>query len=383
MNFPSSTQFNKKLPKQSFYENLTVSATIKKLFVEQINALYWQNKLSADTINLTVGETVTEIEVFRIILNQDKIDEAVLKLMDKGIPYHIVFILEFNEKIMLCTAYKEVSSTGVCSFVSDYYYTEWADEESVELNISGLSLDSAYEGFVRQIAKDNIVVKSDDIKRDIETSRKIEKLKKEIAKQEKQAKTEKQPKKKFDIVQRIKSLKNELSATTKILGTCISSSENVAPKNDAPVKEKPMNTVKALSILPEYADDILVGMKTVEWRSWKTDYRGDLLICASSRKLKGYISGYALCMVKLVDVVPFTRKYVNKALMDGVPDPAGYAWILEDVRYIEPFKYKGQLHIYDVDASLVKVLAPIDTKEGDEVYEKLYKPLYNEVGAEL
>ena len=380
MNFPSSTQFNKKLPKQNFYENLSVPAPIKKLFVEQIKALYWQNKFSADTINLTVGETVTEIEVFRIILNQDKIDETVLKLMDKGIPYHIVFILEFNEKIKLCTAYKEVSSTGVCSFVSDYYYTEWADEESVELNISGLSLDSAYEGFVRQIAKAEIVVKSDDIKSDIETSRKIEKLKKEIAKFEKQARVEKQPKKKFELAGKVKSLKRELDmlhSHSKAITTPPIGNETKETKAQS------VKTVKAISILPEYAADIFDGLKTIEWRSWKTYYRGDLLICASSRKLKGCISGYALCMVELFDVVPFTKKHLNGALMDSVPNPAGYAWLLKNVRLIKPFPYKGKLHLYDVDASLVEVLSPIQTKEADQEFEQYYKQLYIEAGAEF
>ena len=40
--------------------------------------------------------------------------------------------------------------------------------------------------------------------------------------------------------------------------------------------------MKALSVKPPYATQILMFMKTVECRSWKTDYRGDLLICASS-----------------------------------------------------------------------------------------------------
>lgn len=215
MNFPNSTQFNMKLPKQRFYENLSVSTSLKKLFVEQIKAIYWQNKLSADTINLTVGKSVTEIEVFRVILNQEKIDESVLKLLDKGIPYHIIFVLEYNEKIKLCTAYKEISSSGVCSIISEYYYTEWADEDHIQLDISGLSLDTAYEGFVRQIAKEKIAAKSDDIKDDVETTHKIEKLKKEIEQTEKLARKEKQPKKKFELADQVTALKTELNILTK------------------------------------------------------------------------------------------------------------------------------------------------------------------------
>lgn len=210
MDFPNSTIFNKRLSKELFYENLSISTSIKKLFIKQVNAIYWQNKLSVDTINLTAGNKVIEIEIFRVILNQNEIDEAVLKILDKGIPYHIVFILEFNKKIKLCTAYKDVSTTGVCSIVSKYYYTEWTDEDNLQLNISGLSLDSVYDDFVRQIAKDKIAVKSSNIKSDIETTYNNEKLEKEIARLERMARNEKQPKKKFELVQEIKKLQKDL-----------------------------------------------------------------------------------------------------------------------------------------------------------------------------
>lgn len=381
LGLPTTTEYNKRIPKQKFYENLSVTPSLKRVFVEQIQNVIWANKIAPVTISVSEGKEVTEIEVFKISLNTGTLDESALRQMDKQIPYHILFVLEHNEKYQVWIGYKEVSGGDNAFKVNKYYHTDWLAEQDLQIKIDGLDMDSIYANLVRQIGG----IEKDDntLGEQIADKEYREKLEKEIAKLEKLARAEKQPKKKFDIVQRIKSLETELSIMIKRAGTAILSSENVVTKNGEAVKEKTLNTVKALSILPEYADDILVGTKTVEWRSWKTDYRGDLLICASSRKLKGYISGYALCMVKLVDVVPFTRKHVNKALMDGVPNPAGYAWILEDVRYIEPFKYKGQLHIYDVDASLVKVLAPIDTKEGDDVYEKFYKPLYIEVGVEF
>ena len=88
-------------------------------------------------------------------------------------------------------------------------------------------------------------------------------------------------------------------------------------------------------------------------------------------------------MVTLKDVVPFTRKHLNGALMDFVPNPAGYAWLLENVRLIKPFPYKGKLHIYDVDASLVEVLSPIGTKQADDEFEKYYKQLVIDAGGEF
>ena len=62
MKFPDSTYFNRKLPKQRFYENLTVSAATKKSFVDQIKSIYWENKISADTINIAAENTISVID---------------------------------------------------------------------------------------------------------------------------------------------------------------------------------------------------------------------------------------------------------------------------------------------------------------------------------
>lgn len=44
--------------------------------------------------------------------------------------------------------------------------------------------------------------------------------------------------------------------------------------------------MKVLSLTEPYATLIKMGMKTIETRSWKTNYRGELYIHASSTKMK-------------------------------------------------------------------------------------------------
>ena len=61
--------------------------------------------------------------------------------------------------------------------------------------------------------------------------------------------------------------------------------------------------MKALSIMPYYASCIASGEKVEEYRSWKTEYRGDLLICASSRNEgPNLVRGHAICVVELYDI---------------------------------------------------------------------------------
>ena len=90
LNFPKTTEFGRRIPKQKFYEHLDVTPELRRMFVDQVKLITWQNKLSAQTMNLAPGQIVTEIEVFRLRLQGQEIDPSVLRLMDKQIPYHIL-----------------------------------------------------------------------------------------------------------------------------------------------------------------------------------------------------------------------------------------------------------------------------------------------------
>ena len=125
LNLPKTTEFNKRIPKEKFYENLNVSPAVKKNFVDQIKVIYWRNKIAATTTNLAAGNTVTEIEVFEIKLKTNTLDEAVLRQMDREIPYHIIFLLEYDGSYQAWTAYKEASSGNNAFKVNQYYHTDW------------------------------------------------------------------------------------------------------------------------------------------------------------------------------------------------------------------------------------------------------------------
>ena len=96
IDFPSSTAFGRRIPKQKFYENLSVTPTLRRVFIDQISTVIWRNKIAASTANITQGETVTELEVFEIRLSAPELDQSVLQLIDREIPYHILFVLTYE-----------------------------------------------------------------------------------------------------------------------------------------------------------------------------------------------------------------------------------------------------------------------------------------------
>ena len=146
LGFPQTTEFNKRIPKQKFYENLDVSPALKRVFVEQIKLIHWRNKLAESTLNIAPGQAVTEIAVIEIKLTQPQLDEAVLRQIDKEIPYHILFVLSYGNKVQAWTGYKEAAESGKKAFkVNKYYHTEWMLEDELILDIEGLNMDAVWD----------------------------------------------------------------------------------------------------------------------------------------------------------------------------------------------------------------------------------------------
>lgn len=121
--------------------------------------------------------------------------------------------------------------------------------------------------------------------------------------------------------------------------------------------------MKAISISPDFALEILAGNKEIEYRSWNTDYRGDLLICSTAKKIKGTIPGYALTVCQIVDV----KKMSDKK----------FAWKLDNFRDIEPFRVKGQQGFFNIDDDKIVFRPDIESDEqADQFVEKYFMPLF-------
>lgn len=207
---PKSTEFNKCIPKQKFYSNLSVTPTIKKAFTNQIKVIYWRNKIAPTTVNLAASDSVMEIEVFEIQLNIPKLDESVLRQIDREIPYHILFLLEYEGKYRAVIGYKEAAAGKTAFKVDRYYSTDWMDEDDLPVHLEGLTLDAVYENFVRQIAGDVLGAgERSSLKDSVEQQKQREQLEKQIAALEAKIRKEKQPKKKFEMVQMLNAMKDE------------------------------------------------------------------------------------------------------------------------------------------------------------------------------
>lgn len=213
LGLPKTTEFNKRIPKQKFYKNMDISPALKKIFVEQVRIIYWRNKIAISTTNLAAGTDLTELEVFEIRLNSPMLDDCLLRQIDKEIPYHILFLLEYRGKYQAWIGYKEATAAGNKAFkVNGYYHTEWLIEDELPLKLEGLNVDAVYENFVRQIAGDKLKTETagESLKDFVARDEQKQALQKQITTLQSKIRKEKQLNKQMQMNNELKKLKKEL-----------------------------------------------------------------------------------------------------------------------------------------------------------------------------
>lgn len=132
--------------------------------------------------------------------------------------------------------------------------------------------------------------------------------------------------------------------------------------------------MKALTLLQPWASLVVMGVKSVETRSWNTKYRGELLIHASLGKAGSIFAseppfniyipdfrklsfGFILGKVTLTDVqrmgnVEMSDELMNRLTMEekafGDYSEGRFAWILEDaVQFAVAIPARGMFNLWE------------------------------------
>ncbi len=143
--YPKAAAFGRVVPKSRIYEHAGVGTALKDLFVTQVDQIVWKYKLAPETTNLAATKTVSEIQVFGISLRTGKLDEEVLRAIDRAIPFPLIFELSWSGKRKAAAAFKRPSDADPTKWVvSGYFATDWTPDDAprrplpVALNLGGL-----------------------------------------------------------------------------------------------------------------------------------------------------------------------------------------------------------------------------------------------------
>ena len=209
--FPKSTFYNKRIPKQKFYSKLRIAGNLEKLFIKEIDSIIWKYKLSSETLNISSGTYVTEIELFEIVLKEQHLSQSIIEFIDREIPYHLVFILKYKDLGQLCISFKEQSKNRQGKFkVDSFYKSPWMKYDELSLEIEGLDLDKVYENFLIQVSDGNLEIEEhSNVKEAVKKAKEKEKLVAYIKKLENMIKNEKQFKHQVNLMRELRKAKEE------------------------------------------------------------------------------------------------------------------------------------------------------------------------------
>ena len=197
LGLPQLTEMSKQLPKKASYTKFQMNTAAKEKINADISRIMIVNEIAPNKVNIPAGEDVKSFFVLLVSLKKKEYDEKTIATLSKLIPQNILFVLEYENESRLAIYHTKVMQTA------------WIPTEEQKIELKGLNLDTVWENIVITVGGVNIE-KGNTLDEQIEVNDKKQKLEKEIARLEKKARTEKQPKKKFELVQRIKVLTNQL-----------------------------------------------------------------------------------------------------------------------------------------------------------------------------
>lgn len=147
---PESTKVNRVVPKNAF--DTYATAKQKKLFTSLIARITWLYKLSPETVNLE-GKDVQEIQIFRVELKEKEDPQAILNVIDKAIPYHLIFIVIHESQVFFSASAKHLHPINADNAVVDWTFrTDWKifHEANCSLDLRK-NLDSVFKSFCFQL----------------------------------------------------------------------------------------------------------------------------------------------------------------------------------------------------------------------------------------
>lgn len=199
---PPQAFVNRFVPKSKFFEKAVVNTKLKKEFTDSIQKITWLYKLADETIGIKGTPEVEEIQIFEIQLKEQIIPKNVLRVIDKTIPYPILYLFTYDTHFAYGITRKGDSS-------KNYYFSDW--DRAISFNFSAITLEKVYQGIIKQFIDDT--GESDaDFDTLIETDKARKLLEREISILKNKITNEKQFNRKVELNKTLQDKKKDLES---------------------------------------------------------------------------------------------------------------------------------------------------------------------------
>lgn len=194
LGFPQKTELRKPLHKKVIFEKLQLNTSQQDRVDADISRLYFVNEISPYSVGIAEGENIKAFYVILVCLKRKDYDDKTISMLFRLIDNKMILVLQHE------------TESRVAIFHGKLIQTDWKPTGTFSYSLQGLNLDSVWNNLIIQIG-DIHPENGRSIEEQIAFDEQRKKIEKEIASLEKMARAEKQPKKKFELVQRIRALK--------------------------------------------------------------------------------------------------------------------------------------------------------------------------------
>jgi len=203
LGLPKATEIARPLPKKAVFEMFKPNPAERKLFDEQISRMAIVAEISPQTLAISASDDVAAVYVVHVALKVPDCDKKNIALLSKLIDQRMLFVLQHGDKARLA-AYRAnkvlISETKPL--------TDW------KLSLSGLGFEAIWDNAIAQIGGIDISGGKDLDETIVESDRR-DKLAKKIEALEKKAISEKQPRRKWELAEKAKRIRECLEDKSK------------------------------------------------------------------------------------------------------------------------------------------------------------------------
>lgn len=199
LGLPKSTELSRQLPKKAIYAKFNMNTAAKDRFDTDISRITIVNEISPQTVKaISATEEVPFIYVLLVSLKKKDYDESTIAQVFKLIDQNMLLVLDYQGEYRLVVYHTKLIQS------------DWQKAVDCTVQLKGLDLSSIWQNVITQVGGIEIE-EGYSLEEQIAIDECRAKLQAEIDRLEKLARKETQPKKKFELVQRIQRIKEELS----------------------------------------------------------------------------------------------------------------------------------------------------------------------------
>ena len=199
---PQSTECKKQLPKKAIFAKFDLKPPQRESFDADIARIDIVAAVSPLTVPaLAVGEEVKEFYVLAVQMKRKEYDSKNIALLTKLIPQKMVLALHYGDEVQQAIYHTKLI-TSVWQPIN---------QKSEIINLTGLTLDSAWENIVKSIGQIDVEC-GNTLTEQIAANDQRAKLLAQIATLERKMASEKQPRRKREYFEQIRNLGNILSS---------------------------------------------------------------------------------------------------------------------------------------------------------------------------